>query len=275
MSLTQNSDNTNTDPSGSQNFQFGDFPGSSESQNAPSGAIPTAGAPAFNHATGPGNAGPFGGGSHLGFFPNPTQNFASIPGGSNVLSANPPAGQVMNTQYSAPLTLPTQPPFQNQPTFNPYGVPAPMMPFQGMVPTTNPQPLRITLGNIITHSENCPMCMNYIAHMAMANEFNDAIAQRDNIIRNSGAALITPAGSCNHEPLISSLQEQLASVNRTHEVERQTLTDRITALELERSELRTRISEDDDRIKRILRDGDDIDDERHYWKNKYYDLVEG
>ncbi|KAJ3764524.1 hypothetical protein FB446DRAFT_710264, partial [Lentinula raphanica] len=152
----------------------------------------------------------------------------------------------------------------------------PMMPIQGMVSHPNPQTLRITLGNIIAHSENCPMCMNYIAHMAMANDFNDAITQCNNIIRNLGASSSSSIpSSCNHEPLISSLQEQIASANRTHEVERQMLNDRIAAFELERSELCSRIDEDEIRIKRIVRDGDAVDDERHYWKNKYYDLAEG
>ncbi|KAJ3740305.1 hypothetical protein EV360DRAFT_76811 [Lentinula raphanica] len=276
MSLQRNSDNNNPDPSGSQNLHFGDFTGSSENQPAPVGAPQPAGAPAFNNATGPGFSGPFGGGSHPGFFTNPPQNFGSMAGGSSATSAHSPAGQVMNPQFQVPSIHHAQPPFPHQPTFAPYGFSTPMMPIPGMVSTPNPQPLRITIGNIIAHSENCPTCMNYIAHLAMANDFNEAIAQRDSIIRSSGASSSSSIpSSCNHEPLISSLQEQLASVTRIHEVERQTLNDRITALELERSELRACIDEDETRIKRIVRNGDAVDDERHYWKNKYYDLVEG
>ncbi|KAJ3966205.1 hypothetical protein EV361DRAFT_872583, partial [Lentinula raphanica] len=87
--------------------------------------------------------------------------------------------------------------------FHNSGFQQPLPPFQGMAPLPPPQmaiPLRITLGNIIAHSEGCAICTNYIAHMAMASttdEFNEIMTLRDSRIRGAGSS--SSSGSCNHD----------------------------------------------------------------------------
>ncbi|KAJ3783465.1 hypothetical protein GGU10DRAFT_377650 [Lentinula aff. detonsa] len=279
--MSQN-DNVNANNlSGSRHIQFGEFTDSSNPQNAPIGANPTAGTPAFNNVSGPGFPGPFGDGSHpstannqnalmgatpstgapgfpviagpgfagptgvgtqAGFFPNNNSQFGMA------LNFGPPFHGPSN--YVAPGTsYPFQQQMQTATPFANFGYPTPMMTAPGMslsVPTTL---LRITVGNLITHSDNCSMCMGYVAHLITASDFNEG-----------------------HELVVNSLQEQIASTLRSHETERQTLNDRITALELERNELRTRHESDAAQLDEITRDCQEANERRLYWKDQYYDL---
>ncbi|KAJ3978797.1 hypothetical protein F5890DRAFT_1559642 [Lentinula detonsa] len=151
-----------------------------------------------------------------------------------------------------------------------YGYNMPMMATHGP-PTTSSSstPLRITVGNIITHSDNCPMCMGYVAHLITASDFNDIISERDGSIRGESSSSTNSQG---RELVVSSLQEQLASTSRAHETERQNLKDRIIALEIERNELRARHESDMAQIDDIVRDCQEAHDRRQYWKAQYYDL---
>ncbi|KAJ3978851.1 hypothetical protein F5890DRAFT_1559566 [Lentinula detonsa] len=270
--------NSNDDPSRSTTIQFGDFHESPNTQNAPLGANSTAGTPAFNNVSGPGFPGPFGGGSQLPpnqhalfgapmntgvpvFQNTPSPGFQGQSGGG---SHPGPNFTNANSQFSSPFTGQNSyastganypyhslhPPTHMQQSFPPqmqnpiasYGYPMPMMAPQGQS-TTSPSStsLRITVGNIITHSDNCPMCMGYVAHLITASNFNDIISERDGNIRGDSSSSTNSQG---RELVVSSLQEQLASMSRAHETERQNLQDRITALELERNELRARHESD-------------------------------
>ncbi|KAJ3990851.1 hypothetical protein F5050DRAFT_1813355, partial [Lentinula boryana] len=307
--------NTTDDPSRSTTIQFGDFHESPNTQNAPLGANSTAGTPAFNHVTGPGFPGPFGGGSQL----PPTQHASfgapmntGVPVFNNTLSPGlqGPSGGGPHTgpsfsnttsqfgapgagpSFSSPFTgqnsyAPTSanypyhslhPPTHMQQSFHPqmqnpvasYGYTMPMMAPQGQ-PTTSSSstPLRITVGNIITHTDNCPMCMGYIAHLITASDFNDIISERDGSIRGESSSSTNSQG---RELVVSSLQEQLASTSRAHETERQNLKDRIIALEIEHNELRAHHESDVAQIDDIVRDCQEAHDRRQYWKAQYYDL---
>ncbi|KAJ3978508.1 hypothetical protein F5890DRAFT_1560217 [Lentinula detonsa] len=277
--MSQNDNVNANDLSGSRHIQFGEFTGLSNPQNAPIGANPAAGTPAFNNVSGPGFPGPFGDGSHpspvnnqntpfgaithagASAFPVPTgPGFTGPTGGGSQSgffpNTNPQFGHAPN--FGSPfhgvnnyVALGTSYPFhqhmQTMTLFANYGYPTPMMNAQGMsssVPTT---PLRITVGNLITHSDNCAMCMGYGATAPSTN--------------NQG-----------HELVVNSLQEQLASTLRSHETKRQTLTDRITALELERNELCTRHESDMAQLDEISRDCQEANKRRLYWKDQYYDL---
>ncbi|KAJ3978752.1 hypothetical protein F5890DRAFT_1559736 [Lentinula detonsa] len=298
--------NSNDDLSRLATIQFGDFHESPNTQNAPLGANSTAGTPAFNHVSGPGFPGPFGGGSQLPpnqhalfgapmntgvpvFQNTPSPGFQGQAGGSsqpgpNFTNANshfssPFTGQ--NSYASTGANYPyhsLHPPTHMQQVFPPqmqnpiasYGYPMPMMAPQGqstMSPSSTS--LRITVGNIITHSDNCPMCMGYVAHLITASDFNDIISERDGNIRGEPSSLTNSQG---RELVVSSLQEQLASTSRAHETERQNLQDRITALELERNELRARHESDMAQIDDIVRNCQEAHDRRQYWKAQYYDL---
>ncbi|KAJ3780541.1 hypothetical protein GGU10DRAFT_337085 [Lentinula aff. detonsa] len=159
---------------------------------------------------------------------------------------------------------------QMQNPIAPYGYNMPMMATHGP-PTTSSSstPLRITVGNIITHSDNCPMCMGYVAHLITASDFNDIISEQDGSIRGESSSSTNSQG---RELVVSSLQEQLASTSRAHETEQQNLKDRIIALEIERNELRARHESDVAQIDDIVRDCQEAHDRRQYWKAQYYDL---
>ncbi|KAJ3987890.1 hypothetical protein F5890DRAFT_1550953 [Lentinula detonsa] len=296
----------------SSTIQFADFHESLNIQNALLGANPTAGTPAFNTVTGPGFPGPFGGGSHLPPPPNQNALFGAnmnpvasafhntsgpgFPGpsgggshtgpfnnstpqfGSNFSS--PFMGQnsyvLSNTNYSLnPFQTHPQQPFQQQmpnstSAFTNYGYTMPMVPSHNPpTPSSSSTPLRITVGNIITHSDNCPMCMGYVAHLITASDFNEIISERDGTIRGESSSSTNSQG---RELVVSSLQEQLASLSRAHETERQNLMDRITALETERNELRTRHVSDVAQIEKIMCDCQEAHNRRQYWKDQYYDL---
>ncbi|KAJ3781268.1 hypothetical protein GGU10DRAFT_336502 [Lentinula aff. detonsa] len=164
-------------------------------------------------------------------------------------------------------------PFQQQmqmtTPFANFGYPTPMMTAQGMsssVPTT---PLRITVRNLITHSDNCTMCMGYVAHLITASDFNKVISERDGLIKGATTSSTNPQG---HELVVNSLQEQIASTLRSHKTERQTLNDRITTLKLKRNELRTRHESDAAQLDEIIRDCQEANEQHLYWKDQYYDL---
>ncbi|KAJ3791430.1 hypothetical protein GGU11DRAFT_751821 [Lentinula aff. detonsa] len=133
-------------------FGDGSHPSPANNQNAPVGASPNTGAPAFPVIAGPGFAGPTGGGAQPGFFPNNNSQFGLAP------NFGPPFHGPNN--YVAPGTsYPFQQQMQTATPFANFGYPTSIMTAPGMsssVPTT---PLRITVGNLITHSDNCPMCM--------------------------------------------------------------------------------------------------------------------
>ncbi|KAJ3780562.1 hypothetical protein GGU10DRAFT_380474 [Lentinula aff. detonsa] len=259
----------------------GPFGGGSQlppNQHAPFGAPMNTGVPVFHNTPSPGFQGPSGGGSHTGpNFNNTTSQFGT-PGAGPSFSL-PFTGQ--NSYASTSANYPyhsLHPPTHMQQSFPPqmqnpialYGYPMPMMAPQGQ-PTTSPSstPLRITVGNIITHSDNCPMCMGYVAHLRTASDFNDIISKRDGNIRGDS---LSSTNSQGRELVVSSLQEQLASTSRAHETERQNLQDRITALEIERNELRARHESDVAQIDDIVRDCQEAHDRRQYWKTQYYDL---
>ncbi|KAJ3709807.1 hypothetical protein DFJ43DRAFT_1162403 [Lentinula guzmanii] len=312
--MSQNDNVNANDLSGSRHIQFGEFTDSSNPQNAPIGANPTAGTPAFHNVSGPGFPGPFGDGSHpstannqnapmgatpstgapgfpviagpgfavihpetpsvsisagptgggtqAGFFPNNNSQFGLAP------NYGPPFHGPSN--YVAPGTsYPFQQQMQMATLFANFGYPTPMMTAPGMsssVPTT---PLRITVGNLITHSDNCSMCMGYVAHLITASDFNEVISERDDLIKGATTSSTNTQG---HELVVNSLQEQIASTLRSHETERQTLNDRITALKLERNELRTRHESDAAQLDEIIRDCQEANERRLYWKDQYYDL---
>ncbi|KAJ3978559.1 hypothetical protein F5890DRAFT_1560119, partial [Lentinula detonsa] len=243
-------------------FGDGSHPSPVNTQNAPFGAIPHAGTSAFAASTGPGFAGPSGGGSQSGFFPNTNPQFGHTPNfGSQFHGSN---------NYGAPGTsYPFHPQMQVTPPFANYGYTTPMMNTQGMSASAPTTPLRITVGNLITHSDNCTMCMGYVAHLVTASDFNEVISERDGLIQGATAPSNNNQG---HALVVSSLQEQLASALRSHETERQTLADRITALELERNELRTRHESDVAQIDDISRDCHEANERHLYWKDQYYDL---
>ncbi|KAJ3979283.1 hypothetical protein F5890DRAFT_1558934 [Lentinula detonsa] len=259
----------------------GPFGGGSQlppTQHAPFGAPMNTGVPVFNNTLSPGLQGPSGGGSHTGpNFNNTTSQFGTPGAGPNFSS--PFTGQ--NSYASASANYPyhlLHPPTHMQQSFHPlmqnpiasYGYPMPMMAPQGQ-PTTSSSstPLRITVGNIITHSDNCPMCMGYVAHLITASDFNDIISERDGNIRGESSSSTNSQG---RELVVSSLQEQLASTSRAHETERQNLKDRIAAPEIERNELRARHESDVAQIDDIVRDCQEAHDRRQYWKAQYYDL---
>ncbi|KAJ3979901.1 hypothetical protein F5890DRAFT_1478162 [Lentinula detonsa] len=106
--------------------------------------------------------------------------------------------------------------------------------------------LRITVGNIITHSDNCPMCMGYVAHLITASDFNDIISERDGNIQGDSSSSTNSQG--------------------------RELVDRITALEIERNELHARHESDVAQIDDIVRDCQEVHDRRQYWKAQYYDF---
>ncbi|KAJ3978727.1 hypothetical protein F5890DRAFT_1559790 [Lentinula detonsa] len=299
--MSQNNNVNANDLSGSRHIQFSEFTDSSNPQNAPIGANPTAGTPASNNVSGPGFPGPFGDGSHpspvnnqnapfgaithagASAFPVPTgPGFTGPTGGGSQSgffpNTNPQFGHAPNfgspfhgaNNYAAPGTsYPFHQHMQTTTPFANYGYPTPMMNAQGMsssVPTT---PLRITVGNLITHSDNCTMCMGYVAHLITASDFNEVISERNGLIQGATAPSTNNQG---HELVVNSLQEQLASTLRSHGTERQTLTDRITALELERNELRTRHESDAAQLDEISCDCQEANERRLYWKDQYYDL---
>ncbi|KAJ3991492.1 hypothetical protein F5050DRAFT_1812472 [Lentinula boryana] len=301
--MSQNTNANANDPLGSHTIQFGEFNDSSNTQNAPIGADPIAGMPAFNNISGPGFPGPFGGGSHLpptnnqnapfgatpnagapvfpimsgpeftgpsgggshsGFFHNNNSQFGSAPNFS--LPFN------VSNNYAAPGT---NYPFHQQmqtknPAFANYGYTMPMMSMHRMhslsVPTI---PLRITVGNLITHANNCPICMGYAAHLMTASDFNKIISEQDGLIQG---AMSSPNNSQGHELVVSSLQEQLRSASRSHKTERQTLANRITALKHERNELCTRHKSDVAQIDNIIHDCQEANERCLYWKDQYYNL---
>ncbi|KAJ3979486.1 hypothetical protein F5890DRAFT_1589371 [Lentinula detonsa] len=113
------------------------------------------------------------------------------------------------------------------------------------------------------------MCMGYVAHLITASDFNDIISEQDGNIRGDSLSSTNAQG---RELVVSSLQEQLASTSRAHETERQNLQDRITALEIERNELRAHHESDVAQIDDIVRDCQEAHDRRQYWKAQYYDL---
>ncbi|KAJ3991494.1 hypothetical protein F5050DRAFT_1812474 [Lentinula boryana] len=279
--------NSTNDPLGSNTIQFGEFNDSSNIQNAPVEADSTAGMPAFNNVSGPGFPGPFGGGSHLppannqntpfgatsnaGALAFPTMSgpgFTGPSGGGSHLgffhNNNPQFGTTPNfsspfngsNNYAAPGT---NYPFNQQmqttnPAFANYGYAMPMMSTHGMHSSTVPMtPLRVTVGNLITHADNCPMCMGYVAHLITG-------------------AMVSHHNSQGHELVVSSLQEQLASASRSHETERQTLANRITVLKLEHNELHAHHESDVAQIDNIIRDCQEANERRLYWKDQYYNL---
>ncbi|KAJ3994109.1 hypothetical protein F5050DRAFT_1713971 [Lentinula boryana] len=199
--------------------------------------------------TGPGFTGPSGGGSHSGFFHNNNPQFGTTPNFSSPFNgSNNYAAPGMNYPFNQQMQT-TNPAFAN------YGYTMPMMSTQRMHSSTAPTtPLRVTVGNLITHADNCPMCMGYVAHLITASDFNEIISERDGLIQ--GASPITI----------------LKAMNWSHETERQTLADRITALELERNELRARHESDVAQIDDIIRDCQEANERRLYWKDQYYNL---
>ncbi|KAJ3785935.1 hypothetical protein GGU10DRAFT_375402 [Lentinula aff. detonsa] len=279
--MSQIHDTNNNDPKDlprSSNIQFGDFHESPNVQNAPLGANPTAGTPAFNNVSGPGFPGPFGGGSHLP--PPPNQNalfganmnpaapafhntsgpgFPGPSGGGSHMGpfnnatpqfelnfSSPFMGQnsyvSSNTNYPInPFQTQPQPPFQPQmlnpnSAFTNYGYAMTMIPSHNPpAPSSSSTPLRITVGNIITHSDSCPMCMGYATHLITVSKFNEII-----------------------------VLDQLSGTTN--------LMDRITALESERDELRAHHASDVAQIDEIVRDCQEAHDRRQYWKDQYYDL---
>ncbi|KAJ3993420.1 hypothetical protein F5050DRAFT_1810524 [Lentinula boryana] len=233
-------------------------------QNTPFGVTSNAGAPAFPTMTGPGFTGPSGGGSHSGFFHNNNPQFGTTPNFSSPFNGlNNYAAPGMNYPFNQQMQI-TNPAFTN------YGYTMPMMSTQGMHSSTAPTtPLRVTVGNLITHADNCPMCMGYVAHLITASDFNEIISEQDGLIQG---ATVSHNNSQDHELVVSSLQEQLASTSRSHETERQTLADRITALELERNELRARHESDVAQIDDIIRDCQEANERCLYWKDQYYNL---
>ncbi|KAJ3991689.1 hypothetical protein F5050DRAFT_1715886 [Lentinula boryana] len=214
--------------------------------------------------TGPGFTGPSGGGSHSGFFHNNNPQFGTTPNFSSPFNgSNNYAAPGMNYPFNQQMQT-TNPAFAN------YGYAMPMMSTQGMHSSTAlTTPLRVTVGNLITHADNCPMCMGYVAHLIMASNFNKIISERDGLIQG---ATVSHNNSQGHELVVSSLQEQLASTSRSHETERQTLADRIMALELERNELHARHESDVAQIDNIIRDCQEANERRLYWKDQYYNL---
>ncbi|KAJ3752110.1 hypothetical protein EV360DRAFT_75646 [Lentinula raphanica] len=260
MSHTPSGSNSHAGPSGSQNITFNGPYGSSEPQNAAQAAQNTSGHPDFT-SNNPESSGLSGGGPHSGVFPLQLQH----PPGQQVLFQHP---------IPSPQLAPPHPQYQQQPPpFQSIGFPQPIQPFQGMGPPIPPQmaiPLRITLGNIIAHSEGCAVCTNYIAHMAMASttdEFNEIMSQRDSHIR--GTAPSSSSGTCNHELLISSLQEQLSSLRGMRDIERQTMGDRILALELERDDYCERYHQERAQVDELTRENDELNESRRYWKYRY------
>ncbi|KAJ3779698.1 hypothetical protein GGU10DRAFT_381970 [Lentinula aff. detonsa] len=128
-------------------FGDGSHPSPVNNQNAPFGAIPHAGASAFSVPTGPGFTGPSGGGSQSGFFPNTNPPFGHAPNfGSQFHGANNYVAP--GTSYPFHQQMQTTTPFAN------YGYPTPIMNTQGMSSSAPTTPLRITVGNLITHSDN-------------------------------------------------------------------------------------------------------------------------
>ncbi|KAJ3979689.1 hypothetical protein F5890DRAFT_1558431 [Lentinula detonsa] len=239
----------------------GPFGGGSQlppNQHVLFGAPMNTGMPVFHNTPSTGFQGQSGGGSHTGpNFGNANSQFGTPGAGPNFSS--PFTGQ--NSYASASANYPYQslhPPTHMQQSFptqmqNPiasYGYPMPMMAPQGQS-TASPSStsLRITVGNIITHSDNCPMCMGYVAHLITASDFNNIISERDGNIRG--------------DSLSSTNSQGRELVN---------LQDRITALELECNELRARHESDVAQIDDIVRDCQEAHDRRQYWKAQYYDL---
>ncbi|KAJ3771729.1 hypothetical protein FB446DRAFT_704393 [Lentinula raphanica] len=205
-------------------------------------------------------SGLLGGGHHAGVFPLQLQQ--------------QPAQQVSFQPTPASNLPPPQNFYQPPPLpFHNSGFQQPLPPFQGMAPLPPPQmaiPLRITLGNIIAHSKGCAICTNYIAHMVMASttdEFNEIMTLRDSRIRGAGSS--SSSGSCNHEPIISSLQEQLSSLRGIRDLKRQTMSDRILALELERDEYRNRYHQEREQVDDLTRENGELNESRRYWKYRY------
>ncbi|KAJ3964055.1 hypothetical protein EV361DRAFT_956335 [Lentinula raphanica] len=260
MSHTPSGSNNQPGPSGPQQITYSGTYASTESQNAAIAANPTSGPPDYN-PNNPDNSGLLGGGPHSGVFPIQLQHPLAMP----QAAINPmPTQQPPNPQ-----------PFPFSPHQHQFGFQPPIPSFQGTIPHQSPpsgQPLRLTLGNIIAHSEGCAICMGYIAHMAMASmtdEFGNIIAQRDNQIRGTGSSSSSTSVSCNHEPLITSLQEQLNSLRSIRDIERQTMGDRILALELERDDYRERYHQERDRVDDLTRENEELNESRRYWKYRY------
>ncbi|KAJ3996722.1 hypothetical protein F5050DRAFT_1807479 [Lentinula boryana] len=213
--------NTTDDPSRSTTIQFagmpafnnvtgpgfpGPFGGGSQlppNQHALFGAPMNTGVPVFNNTPSPGFQGPSGGGSHTGpNFNNTTSQFGTPGAGPNFslpfMGQNSYASTSANYPYHS-----LHPPTHMQQSFPPrmqnpiasYGYTMPMMAPQGQ-PTTSSSstPLRITVGNIITHSDNCPMCMGYVAHLITASDFNDIIAEQDGNIRGESSSSTNSQG---------------------------------------------------------------------------------
>ncbi|KAJ3990931.1 hypothetical protein F5050DRAFT_1878528 [Lentinula boryana] len=211
----------------------GPFEGGSQlppTQHAHFGAPMNTGVPVFNNTLSPrfqgpsgggfqgpsggGFQGPSGGGSHTGpNFNNTTSQFGTPGAGPNFSSfmgQNSYASTSANYPYHS-----LHPPSHMQQSFHPqmqnpiasYGYPMHMMAPQGQQTTSSSStPLRITVGNIITHSDNCPMCMGYVAHLITASDFNDIISERDGNIQGESSSLTNSQG---RELVVSSLQEQL------------------------------------------------------------------
>ncbi|KAJ3769472.1 hypothetical protein FB446DRAFT_791353 [Lentinula raphanica] len=246
-------------PSGPQNTTFNGPYGSEELQNVAHATQNTSGLPDFN-SNNPEISGLSGGGPHAGIFP---------------LQLQQQPAQQAPFHHSLPHPQQAPPPIQYQHSpipFQPLGFTQPNQPFQGMAPPP-PQmstPLRISLGNIIAHAEGCAICTSYVAHMAMASttdEFNEVMTQRDNRIRGSNPS--SSSGTCNHEPLIHSLQEQLTSLQGIRDLERQTMNDRILALELERDDYRDRYHQEREQVDDLTRENGELNESRRYWKYRY------
>ncbi|KAJ3978811.1 hypothetical protein F5890DRAFT_1559613, partial [Lentinula detonsa] len=261
----------------------GPFGGGSQpppNQHAFFGANMNTGVPVFNNTASPSFPGPAGGGSHTGPFSSTTPQFGTPASGPNFSSPFMGQNTYVSTSANYPyhslhqpthLQQPFQPPMQNPTSsFASYGYAMPIMNSQvPSTPSSSSTPLRITVGNIITHSDNCPMCMGYVAHLITASDFNDIISERDGNIRGES---LSSTNSQGRELVVSSLQEQLASISRAHKTERQNLKDRITALEIERNDLHARHESDMAQIDDIVRDCQEVYDRRQYWKAQYYDL---
>ncbi|KAJ3791898.1 hypothetical protein GGU11DRAFT_750867 [Lentinula aff. detonsa] len=271
--MLQIHDTNNNDPKDlprSSNIQFGDFHEPPNIQNAPLGANPTAGTPAFNNVSGPGFPGPFGGGSHLPPPPNQNALFG--------VNMNPAAPAFHNTSgpgfpgpsgggsHTGPFNNATpqfgsnfSSPFMEQNSYvssntnypiNPFQT-QPQQPFQPQMP--NPNSAFTNYGYAMTmipsHNPPAPSSSSTplritVAHLITASKFNKIISERDGIIRG----------------------ESSSSTNS------QNLMDGITALESERNELRARHVSDVAQIDEIVRDCQEAHDRRQYWKDQYYNL---
>ncbi|KAJ3780490.1 hypothetical protein GGU10DRAFT_380576 [Lentinula aff. detonsa] len=190
--MSQNDNANANDLSGSRPIQFGEFNDSSNPQNALLGANATAGTPAFNNVPGPGFPGPFGDGSH----PSPvnTQNapFGAIPhAGASAFSVSTgpgftgPSGGGSQSGFFPN----TNPQFGHTPNFGSqfHGSNNYVAPGDVFISPDNPVEDYSREPDPITHSDNCTMCMGYVAHLVTASNFNEVISERDGLIQGTTA----------------------------------------------------------------------------------------